>query len=774
MRAVFSGIRGKLSLAAGLPMLVALGFALTVVYRDFAVWRDQRKLERLASLATATTGLVHTLQAERGMSSGFVASGGAKFATELPAQRTLSDSARALFAREAASVNVPSAADAALAVQQALDALAEVRTNVTGLRVAPPTIVAAYTARISSLLDLLDAYAQQVSDTEARRQFRQMEALSRAKEWAGRERATLNGALGAGRFDSLGVFRAWVTTLAGQDIEGTAAQRAAEPFVKQLLDSVTTLPAAQEVAAIRREVLAVPVGDSLAPSAESWFKAASVIIDAQRSVERAVTDSMQARAGQRGAAALTTLLIVSAVAVLLLGVAIFVAATTIRNILRVARRVTERTEQIHHGLFKQIQQVLDLLARGDFSGRIDNQIAKLELPNNDELGQMAASLDGMIGAAEHTGTAVSRVQQTMKELVHTNRRIADAAVAGSLDQRADASRFEGEFNALVQELNRTMDAIDQPLSEARHCLQAMAARDLTVHMVGEYRGEYLAIKDAINATGSNLRDALQQVRASVEQVADASRQIATTSESLAESAQRQAYAISVVDQAVGDLAATAENAASSANEVTSLATEAREHAERGAKAADDLGQAIERIRSSSDATSKIVRTIDEIAFQTNLLALNAAVEAARAGDAGRGFAVVAEEVRSLALRSAEAARTTSALIEESTRDTAHGVELRDRVQGTLRDILSSVQRVDNVANEMRLEALGERDQVKQITERASEMNTLAQSVAASAEEGAAASEELLAQSQVLSDTVQEFRTDVDIPRGKRVPYLRAS
>lgn len=85
MRAVFSGIRGKLSLAAGLPMLVALGFALTVVYRDFAVWRDQRKLERLASLATATTGLVHTLQAERGMSSGFVASGGAKFATELPA-----------------------------------------------------------------------------------------------------------------------------------------------------------------------------------------------------------------------------------------------------------------------------------------------------------------------------------------------------------------------------------------------------------------------------------------------------------------------------------------------------------------------------------------------------------------------------------------------------------------------------------------------------------------------------------------------------------------
>lgn len=243
MQAIFSGIRGKLTIAAGIPTVVAVGFAITVVLRDYAVLQDQRRLERLASLATATTGLVHTLQAQRGMSSGFVSSGGIKFVNDLPRQRELSDSARALFTREAQQVQVPAAAEAVQAVQGSLDALSAVRSDVQALRAPGPQVVAAYTARVAVLLDLIDVYAQQISGAEARKQFREGEALTRAKEWAGRERATLNGALSSGRFDSLGVFRAWVTTLAAQEVESHAARRAAEPFVRQLLDSVNTLPA---------------------------------------------------------------------------------------------------------------------------------------------------------------------------------------------------------------------------------------------------------------------------------------------------------------------------------------------------------------------------------------------------------------------------------------------------------------------------------------------------------------------------------------------------
>jgi methyl-accepting chemotaxis protein len=266
MQAMFSGIRGKLTLAAGIPTLVALGFAATVVFRDYAVWQDQKRLERLAALATATTELVHTLQSERGMSSGYVGSAGEKFASELPRQLQLVDSARALFAREVERVDVPAAAEAAMAVQASLDLLVAVRAEVQMLRTSPPKVVAAYTAHVTVLLDLIDEYAQQISDPEARRQFRGMEALARAKEWAGRERATVNGALGSGKFDSLGVFRAWVTTLAGQDVESAAARRTAEPFVRRLLDSVQTLPAASAVARIRQDVIAVPIGGALSAS----------------------------------------------------------------------------------------------------------------------------------------------------------------------------------------------------------------------------------------------------------------------------------------------------------------------------------------------------------------------------------------------------------------------------------------------------------------------------------------------------------------------------
>jgi methyl-accepting chemotaxis protein len=371
---------------------------------------------------------------------------------------------------------------------------------------------------------------------------------------------------------------------------------------------------------------------------------------------------------------------------------------------------------------------------------------------------MAASLDGMIDAARGTGSAVERLQHTMRELVATSRRMADSAVAGSLAVRADEQDFEGEFSELVRELNRMLDAIDRPLTEAKRALQLMAGRDLEVRMEGSYRGDYAAIADAVNVAAEQLAVAMSQVRQSVYQVEDASSQIAGTSETLADSAQRQAHAIAAVDAAVQQLAHLAERVATSAVELTTLAGDARAHVQRGTGVAGQLGDAITRIKASSDATSKVVRTIDEIAFQTNLLALNAAVEAARAGDAGRGFAVVADEVRALALRSAEAARSTSAMIEEAVRDANRGVSLRDEVQAALAAIATAVERVDATATSVTAETSAQRDQVRGITDRMGELNSLAQAVAAGAEEGASGAEELRSQAAHLGDAAKGFKT----------------
>ena len=169
---------------------------------------------------------------------------------------------------------------------------------------------------------------------------------------------------------------------------------------------------------------------------------------------------------------------------------------------------------------------------------------------------------------------------------------------------------------------------------------------------------------------------------------------------------------------------------------------------------DNLSQAIIKIKSSSDATGKIVKTIDEIAFQTNLLALNAAVEAARAGEAGKGFAVVAEEVRNLAMRSAEAAKNTALMIAESETNAESGVDLNNQVMKDLREIHNQVNKVSEVMEEISTASEQQNQGIDQISKGIEQMNKVTQQNAATSQESAASSQEL-------SNYAEEMRLLVD-------------
>ena len=170
----------------------------------------------------------------------------------------------------------------------------------------------------------------------------------------------------------------------------------------------------------------------------------------------------------------------------------------------------------------------------------------------------------------------------------------------------------------------------------------------------------------------------------------------------------------------------------------------------------ELAEAMGKLKSSSDQTAKIVKTIDEIAFQTNLLALNAAVEAARAGDAGKGFAVVADEVRSLSIRAAEAAKRTAALIEESVSQTAQGVTMTKDVQETFVDIANRASRVREVMAEIAVASEQQTRGIGQVNIAVEQMNAVTQQTAANAEESAAAAEELTGQATQVRGLVGQF------------------
>ncbi len=335
--------------------------------------------------------------------------------------------------------------------------------------------------------------------------------------------------------------------------------------------------------------------------------------------------------------------------------------------------------------------------------------------------------------------------------------ITEQAAAGHLDARADASRFQGDFRTIITGVNDTLDAIIAPITEASAVLERLAQRDLTARVIGNYQGDHARIKDVVNMAAENLDHALAAVASTSEQVATASGQIGSGSEVLASRASQQAAALEEVSASLNDFANVTRQTATNAEEVRALAGKAQGSAANGAASMHRLSEAIGRIKASSDATAKIVKTIDELAFQTNLLALNAAVEAARAGDAGKGFAVVAEEVRNLAIRSADAARNTSNLIEESVQNADGGVRINAEVTQQLSEINDRVGKVGEVIAVIADAAAQQRLGVEQINGAIDRMNATTQEVAANSEESASAAVEMASQAEQLSELVAGFQ-----------------
>jgi methyl-accepting chemotaxis protein len=335
--------------------------------------------------------------------------------------------------------------------------------------------------------------------------------------------------------------------------------------------------------------------------------------------------------------------------------------------------------------------------------------------------------------------------------------LAQAAVEGKLTTRADATKHAGDFKRIVQGVNQTLDAVLEPINEAAGVLEKLSQRDLRVRVKGNYQGDHAKIKESVNATGEALHDALLRVAVAVDQVSSASGQIASSSQSVADGASQQASALEETSSSLESMSAMTKRSADNAQQANGLAQTAKGAATEGAAAMEQMGTAMTKIRASAEGTSQIIKDINEIAFQTNLLALNAAVEAARAGEAGRGFAVVAEEVRSLALRSKEAAMKTEALIKESVRQAEQGEVTAKGVSTKLGEIVTGVTKVTDIVAEISASAKEQSGGIDQVNRAVTEMNKVTQQNAANSEESSSAAAELSSQSEELAAMIGAFQ-----------------
>ncbi|MCP4350682.1 MAG: chemotaxis protein [Desulfobacterales bacterium] len=317
------------------------------------------------------------------------------------------------------------------------------------------------------------------------------------------------------------------------------------------------------------------------------------------------------------------------------------------------------------------------------------------------------------------------------------------------EKRKDMVKAARETHDLCNEARK--EQIDQMDSKIDDALKIIVGGILLAVVAGVFFAIYLSL--SITRSLNNVIEGLIQ---SAEEVASASAQISSASQTLSQGTSEQAASIEETTSSMEEMASMTRQNADHAKQADSLMREARQSVEKANVSMNELIGSMEEINKASQETSRIIKTIDEIAFQTNLLALNAAVEAARAGEAGAGFAVVADEVRNLAMRSAEAARNTSVLIEGTVNKIDIGSELVTRASKVFSEVSTGASKVGELVVEIS-SASGEQARgIEQVNRGAADMDKVTQQNAASAEELASTSEEMNAQAEQMKGLVNKL------------------
>ena len=328
-----------------------------------------------------------------------------------------------------------------------------------------------------------------------------------------------------------------------------------------------------------------------------------------------------------------------------------------------------------------------------------------------------------------------------------------AEAAKAANKSGDA--FKTKSRAATDEIvGREQEHLQADLSAAK--LQSAAVRTMVLVGVLMTLGVAGLVVRSVVGVNRSLRSQSRELREGTEHVVAAAAQVATSAQGLSQGATEQAASLEETSASMEEMASMTRKNAENATQAAALATDVAQQVNDSNSALTDMVSSMAAIRESSSKVAKIIKTIDEIAFQTNILALNAAVEAARAGEAGMGFAVVAGEVRNLAQRSAQAAKDTAVLLEESIARSQEGTGKVEQVAQSIAAITTSVIRVKGMVEEVR-QASGQQTQgIDQVTSAIAQMESVTQTTAATAEESAAASEELNAQAQASMAVVRRL------------------
>ncbi|MGQ3058320.1 MAG: methyl-accepting chemotaxis protein [Nevskia sp.] len=335
-------------------------------------------------------------------------------------------------------------------------------------------------------------------------------------------------------------------------------------------------------------------------------------------------------------------------------------------------------------------------------------------------------------------------------------RIVEAAGHGDFTQRISLEGKVGYFGTLAKSINQLLETSSVGLGEVVRVLGALAKGDLTETISNDYQGTFGQLKADSNATVQQLASIVSSIKSATDTINVAASEIAAGNQDLSSRTEQQAASLEETASSMEELTSTVKQNAENARQANQLAIGASEVAVKGGTVVSDVVNTMDAINDSSKKIVDIISVIDGIAFQTNILALNAAVEAARAGEQGRGFAVVAAEVRSLAQRSATAAKEIKVLIGDSVEKVGNGTKLVEQAGRTMNEIVTSVKRVTDIMSEITAASEEQSSGIEQINQAITQMDEVTQQNAALVEEASAAARSMEQQASGLAGTVAFF------------------
>ncbi len=414
---------------------------------------------------------------------------------------------------------------------------------------------------------------------------------------------------------------------------------------------------------------------------------------------------------------------------------------------------------------KRMEPLLDTPEERDMYAKI-GELRKAYLAAREDISKAKKAGDADKAAkvfSERFMPTATAYVQGVRGLVDTQRAQLDAQVKNTeaMRDRASLLLIVGSLTSLVIGgwLAWSVSlSITRPLKEAERMAQSIAAMDLTGHSQSSYGDDETGhLLKALDQMRTALHNSLVEVRGVVDSISTASSQIATGNQDLSARTEQTASSLEETASSMEELTSTVRQSADSAAQANQLAHSAATVAERGGQVVSQVVSTMDEINASSKKINDIIGVIDGIAFQTNILALNAAVEAARAGEQGRGFAVVAGEVRSLAQRSAEAAKEIKGLIGTSVDKVEAGSRLVEDAGSTMSEIVASVRRVTDIIGEISAASSEQSSGIGQVNIAVSQLDQMTQQNAALVEESTAAAESLREQAQRLSGVVSAYR-----------------